>query len=299
VAARPSLVKASSAHSYGHGEVVRAAGRLIEWAQSAPPTRPEDEYIHELRVRLRRCRAAMRAFRRFYRSRGAYERRVERLRRLSRALGPLRDSDVTAGLLEDALKTAPHAPRAVVSMLERHRHARERRWTRVLPALAAIAGLAPEALAPPRPPPGEKAPRGKRRLDRHARATLARRFNEVWRLRRVLESRDPLELHALRIEIKRLRYSVEAFDAITGAAGRRWGAALKKLQSTLGVINDHTVALSVVERFLQSEARPMEAAALQRLAATLEAHRDFVVARFLVEWRQADPTRMRALIQTL
>src|SRR3989304_1421492 len=85
----PRTIRAEvPAAAYGRQEALRAAARLIEWAAAAPQGRPQDEYIHELRVRLRRARAVMRAFRRFYPTRADFERRGSPLPRLPRARAP-------------------------------------------------------------------------------------------------------------------------------------------------------------------------------------------------------------------
>ncbi len=294
---RPTLGLRPAA-AYGRAEALRSTASLILWARQATDARPDDEYIHELRVRLRRARAVMRAFRRLYVDRDDFERKVAPLRRLSRALGPLRDADVTAALFEEALRTAPYPPRAVEALLARHHKTQTGRWQRLRAALKGVARLEPAALCPPVARPG-KGGRSGRRLSKHARRTLEERFSQVWDRRGAVVSGEPLTLHELRIEIKRLRYTMEAFDRLLGRAGREWGETLRQLQATLGVINDHTVALVRVEEYTQRETRPLEAAALQRLGATVRAHREWLVAHFRVQWAQARPGRLAALIRAL
>lgn len=284
------------AFEFGRRETLQAAARLVEWAASAPSRRPDEEYIHELRVRLRRTRAVMRAFRRYYPSRADFERRVRPMRRLARALGPMRDADVTAELFADVLKGTPYPPRAVRRLLAQHHTLQERRWRRVRPALEALRRLEPADLAPPR---SSKGAARARPLTRHARSTLQKRFGEVWALRTALKTRRPPDLHALRIEIKRLRYTMEAFDRILGPAGHRWGARLREMQSTLGLINDHTVALSVVEQRLAIERQPLERASLALVARIIEGRRAGHVERFRAQWEQADARGVERLIRKL
>jgi len=290
---RPAEVPAAA---YGRQEALRAAARLIEWAAAAPQGRPQDEYIHELRVRLRRARAVMRAFRRFYPTRADFERRVRPLRRLTKALGPMRDADVTAALFEEVLKGTPYPPRGIARLLTQHHIAQEARWARVKSALDTVRALRPHDLAPGPPAKGRKRPRP---AGRHASRTLERRFGEVWALRRALESEDPLELHALRIEIKRLRYTIETFDRLLGPSGALWGERLKALQAILGLVNDHTVALVIVERKLKPARDPLEVASLQLVARILEGRRAAHIARFHAEWERAGPKRLRARIRAL
>lgn len=295
---KPPALGFAPAGAFARSSALRSAGNLIQWARQATEERPDDEYIHELRVRLRRARAVMRAFRRFYADREDFEGKVAPLRRLSRALGPLRDADVTAALFEEALRTAPYPPRAIVTLLARHHKTQSGRWRRLRRALGAVARLQPEALAPPPVAPGKGRARG-RRLSKHARRVLEGRFSRVWDRRGAVVSGQPITLHEMRIEIKRLRYTMEAFDRLLGPVGRDWGQALRQLQSTLGVINDHTVALAQVEAFLERETRPLEAAALQRLGATVRAHREWLIAHYRVQWVQAQPERLAVLIRAL
>jgi CHAD domain-containing protein len=293
MALRRPFVKEESAIAYGRREVAACARRLIEWARRAPKGRPDEEYIHELRVRLRRARAAMRAFRRFYDSPAVFERRVAPLRRLSRALGPMRDADVTAALFDEVLRTVPYAPRSVSRALVAHHRAQEARWGRVKSALAGVCHLTPTVLSPPIAEAGEEGGRG---LAKHARKTLRRKLNDVGALAPAVITGNPPDLHALRIEIKRLRYTVETFDALLGADGRLWGAKLREMQSTLGLVQDHTVALVQVEGFLAKAREPLERASLELVGRIIEGRRAAHIERFRWQWRTIDPRRFEAVL---
>lgn len=284
-----------SAASYGRREVLRESARLIAWASGAPKDRPDPEYVHELRVRLRRTRAVMRAFRRYYGGRGDFEGRIAPLRTLGQALGPIRDSDVTAALFRDVLKGSPYAPRAILRMLAGQEPLQRRRWRGVERALRPVRTRKPSDLAPS-PSAGR---RPGRRLSKHARLTLLKRFEEVWSLRAALRTNQPPDLHALRVEIKRLRYTIEAFDALLGQAGQAWAKTLREMQSTLGVINDHSVALAVVARSRRTAQTPLERAALELVARIIEGRRVAHIERFRAQWEAADARKLRALFESL
>lgn len=238
----------------------------------------------------------MRAFRRFYPSRADFERRVRPLRTLTKALGPMRDADVTAALFAEVLKGTPYPPKAIARLLTQHHIVQEARWAKVRAALDTVQRLRAQDLAPPTL--AHRQP-SRRRVAKHANRTLERRFDEVWALRHALESGDPLELHALRIEIKRLRYTIETFDRLLGRAGDLWGERLKELQAILGLINDHTVALAIVERHLAAARDPLEVASLQLVARIVEGRRAAHIARFRAQWALAYPRRLRSLIRRL
>lgn len=282
-----------TAVAYGRREVTASAGRLVEWARQAPKGRPDEEYIHELRVRLRRARAAMRAFRRFYESRAVFDRRVAPLRRLSRALGPMRDADVTAALFDEVLKTVPYPPRTISRALVAHHQAQQARWVRVRGALAAVRVMKPEAMAPPLPTEGEgDGPR----LTTHARRALRRKVKEVGSLEPAVVSGNPPDLHALRIEIKRLRYTIETFESLLGADARVWGERLREMQSTLGLVQDHTVALLQVKRYLRAKHTALERASLELVGRIIEGRRAAHIERFRWQWRTMDVQRVSAVL---
>jgi CHAD domain-containing protein len=295
MARKAGTPKEPSAAAYGRREVLRESARLIAWASSAPRERPDPEYIHELRVRLRRTRAVMRAFRRYYGARPDFEGRVAPLRALGQALGPIRDGDVTAALFREVLKGSPYAPKAILGMLARQETLQRRRWRGVEQALRGVRTLMPSQLAPA--PSRGRGPG--RRLSKHARLTLLKRFDEVWSLRDALRTSQPPDLHALRVEIKRLRYTIEAFDALLGQAGQAWARTLREMQSTLGLINDHSVALSIVARALRTPDTPLERAALELVARIIEGRRAAHIERFQAQWKAAGPRELRALFESL
>jgi CHAD domain-containing protein len=284
-----------SAAAYGRREVIRESARLVAWASGAPRDRPDPEYVHELRVRLRRTRAVMRAFRRYYGGRPDFEGRVAPLRALGQALGPIRDSDVTAALFREVLKGSPYAPQAILRMLARQEPLQRRRWRGVEQALRPVRALKPSDLAPA---PSQSRRPG-RRLSKHARLTLLKRFDEVWSLRDALRTSQPPDLHALRVEIKRLRYTLEAFDALLGQAGQAWAKTLREMQATLGLINDHSVALAIVARALRTPDTPLEQAALELVARIIEGRRAAHIERFQAQWQAADARKLRALFENL
>ena len=80
-------------------------------------------------------------------------------------------------------------------------------------------------------------------LSRFAAQVLEKRSKQVSKLGRELARADIGQLHALRIACKRLRYSAELFASLFGAArARRYLAALTQLQDILGTLNDIAIA---------------------------------------------------------
>ena len=183
-------------------------------ANRAGVLRSEDpEYLHQLRVGLRRLRAALRAFRALLPKKGA-ERLARRTRRAMRKLGDARDWDVFIAWLESE---AP--PRALL-------HAARRQRDRAKAAArAAISRMELEPLA---------AKRHSKPVKAFAAASLGRLEGKARKQARRMDWHDAGERHVLRIRVKRLRYASEFF-------GRRRGG-LERLQDVLGELNDVEVA---------------------------------------------------------
>jgi CHAD domain-containing protein len=75
------------------------------------------------------------------------------------------------------------------------------------------------------------------RIVDYAAAELKRRARKVDKLGRRMDRLDDRQLHRLRIRIKKLRYAAEFFRGLFSGIGKRL-ARLRKLQDTLGAIND-------------------------------------------------------------
>lgn len=216
------------------------------------------EYLHQLRVGLRRLRSAFSTFRPAV-PRATCEALLGRLRALAVATGPARDWDVFIG------DTLPAVLRALVVAEDRagagHALAEYARRARAT-ASAEIAA----ALDPLRHTPllidlmryldlagwRGTADGGIRELQvapvhRFAREVLARRDRQV--RRRVaaapggFDAMSAEERHALRIAVKKLRYAAEFFACLyPGTRAARYAQALAGIQDVLGTLNDMAVA---------------------------------------------------------
>lgn len=191
--------------------------------------------IHEMRVAARHIDVLLRIFRGFgpawaVRSRG-------RLRGLIRALGAVRDCDVQIAFLEaEASGLAPVHER----LSKLHGRATER-LLRLLdsPPVRAWSRDWQQQLRDP--PPGSA------RAQRSVTAVVARRLVREQaralrkRVRRLGSGADPEGYHEVRIRAKRLRYTVDAFASLYGAAATAYLGALARLQTLLGEYNDAKV----------------------------------------------------------
>jgi triphosphatase len=188
----------------------------------------DPEFLHQLRVGLRRLRAALRAFRAIL-QREQTRPLIRALRRLSPKLGAARDWDVLVARLE--------AQRAAPELLHKAqaRRAAARRVARRAVVSKRFAGIGPAVRS-------LKATDSRAPLAQFAAAALERAHRKLIAQARGADWSVPSARHALRIRVKRLRYSCEFF-APAFPAGRvtPYVAALKVLQDILGELNDVAV----------------------------------------------------------
>jgi len=236
---------------------------LAQIAANAPGVArgADPEYLHQLRVGIRRLLSAMRAFRPLVRRRRLHS--VARpLRAMMRVFGAARDWDVLGITLERAGASKALAARVRKERSTAARAARElagsRRFEkaqwRVLRWLESDPWRSHGAHAGP--------------VLGHAQRSLARAHRKLQQRARHIDWRDPERRHAVRIALKRLRYGCDFFAAcFPQQAVRPFLARLGKLQDTLGELNDIAVARKLlgelgdepasVRRFLERRERAL------------------------------------------
>jgi len=206
----------------------------------------DPEFLHQLRIGMRRLRAALRAFRGVLVRKDA--RRVIRfLRRVSPRLGVARDWDVLVARVE-----ADRGSPGLLSAAQARQGAARRAARRALVSKR-FASIGPRVRKLATTPCSAT-------LAQFGAAALARAHRKLMAQALGLDWADAAARHAVRIRVKRLRYSCEFFAPAFPAKGvSPYIAALKALQEVLGALND----ISVGRRLIGFEAD--EAALLRRL----------------------------------
>lgn len=284
------------------------AEQLERLTRHEPATRAgrDSEALHQMRVAIRRLRAAMRFFEGALpaRTRGALD---DELRWLGRALAPVRDLDVQ---LERFGAEGAHGE-ADPAHVSDDPDAHDARHAALLDALREWLGSQREAgrVAMLEVLDGERYPRLVARLERIAAGqerllVRARGTAVAWRGadaiekahkrvlkqgRRVGSPARARDLHELRIRAKRLRYVLEFVSDLSGREGRRLVKDLADLQELLGEHQDACVAADVLRRFIES-APAAEASARAAAVASLlagEHHRASEArGRFAKAWKR-------------
>lgn len=239
------------------------AGRLM-WRKQllsmilteAGARRGEDiEYVHDMRVATRRARSVAALFGGYFRARAIRPFR-RALRRTAELLGAVRDLDVALFKLRKYCKTRPETELpALEAIADVWRQQRKAAYGELIAWLNSpdydrfIAEFDEFCRTP-----GAGMRRQRQRNGPPSRCKVAHvmpsaildRFEQIRAYDQILEepaASPPLsQLHALRIDCKRLRYSLEPVLHLLGPEGEELVAELKKLQDLLGDLNDAFVA---------------------------------------------------------
>jgi CHAD domain-containing protein len=238
--------------------------------------------LHQARVASRRVREALPLL-----SSGGRARRLERqVRRITRALGPVRELDVALRILDDVAKSGD-APRPAVARL-REAVALERRLLQAdmrrrleacdLEKLRRKAAGAARKDATP-------ATRDPRRLER-ARERAARR---AARLRAAIATAGsvylPDRLHEVRIAVKKLRYALELVRELSRSKAAAKLRSLRHVQDLLGRMHDLEVLIARTRAVQGAQGAP---------TLELSGEMDRLVRRFETECRQLHAQYMAA-----
>lgn len=212
--------------------------------------RGDAEGVHQMRVGLRRLQAAMSFFKDLLQD--AESARIKAaLKSLRGELGPARDLDVLITESVDPMRRAKVDGAALTVLKGDLAHRRQRSFARAK-ALAASERYRRHILETALWIVGggwTRATDSLRDTKRHgdvvdfADQELARRHRKVVKKLGKLEQLDPRRRHKLRIAVKKLRYADDFFACLhRGRHARqrlkRHRAALKRLQSALGKLND-------------------------------------------------------------
>jgi CHAD domain-containing protein len=293
------------------------AGRKILWfhflrmIRHEPGTRAgEDiEELHDMRVATRRMRAAMRVFGDFFEPE-AITSFNKGIRRVTRALGPVRDLDVfeeKAGhylgrlpeaakngldpLLETWRKERKGAREKMIAFLESDRY---KKFKREFGEFLQIEGAGARPIPRDRPVPYQV---------RHVAPRLIyTRYETVRAYETILHDAQIEMLHALRIDCKYLRYTLEFLREVLGPEGEAVIKEVKVMQDHLGDLNDADVAIHLLNEFLRdwdategnvplSQRRSVEGVVTYLAARHAEKHR--LLTTFPEAWARLNRVEVR------
>lgn len=210
----------------------------------------DSEGLHQFRVGLRRLRTALSAF---GKSLPVMQELNGRAKAIGLAVGPARDLDVFAGSLFDPAVAELGASASFTLLRHRVEKARERAWCQARGEITkpqfrifqdAVATAAMEKHWPCNGALGDVAPH-----------ILHHQFKRAQKRGRSLVEASPPERHALRIALKKLRYTGEFFAPLyKKKAVRAFVEPMKELQDLLGHLNDAAQVRSITGHLMMEHA---------------------------------------------
>ncbi len=281
------------------GDVLRRAiaASVVRLARQDPVMRldTDPEGVHQARVATRRLRSDLRTFRPLLDREWASALRAE-LDWLAGELGVVRDGDVMLERMRTHAAQLPQVDaRGATPMVTTLESARGEAHSRLLETLRGGRYLA----LLDRLVDAANAPALLLEADLPAPAVLPALVRRPWRrlagrVKALAEPPLDEELHAVRIEAKRVRYAAEAAAPLLGRQARSFARAAAALQEVLGDLNDAVMA----ERWLRSwadEGRSTLAAFTAGELATVErAAAQEARARWHKAWKDLASPKLRA-----
>jgi len=238
-------------------DLLSAVGGEIEGVREA-----EDiEYVHRMRVATRRIRAALPLFRNCY-SKKEYKYWRREIRRITRTLGEARDADVQVDFLQKYL--AALSPRiyqpgleCIILRLQQKRKALQPGVVTALDRFVSL-GVASEMEDALRRVVVEAQ---LRHADMRSHTSYEQAFfhislaiEEVFSYERFVPQKEQIgKHHAMRIAVKRFRYTMESFSGLYDGQMKAHIKAVKHLQDILGEMHDCDVWVDFLPEFLREE----------------------------------------------
>ena len=263
--------------------VMQVAANVAGAAQSRDP-----EYLHQLRVGLRRLRSALRVFRDLSPAEST-QALVDRLRAALPPLGAARDWDVVTELLESRIAPAAAGGVDFAATLRwaKRRRANARKEARSVAASSGFQQLLIDAMIwaetarrseAPAVATADPAPT----LSAFAKRAVARLTRRAERAASAGDWTDAAARHRLRIRLKRLRYVCEFFaDCFKRKRVRRYLEHLEDLQDLLGELND----LATARRLLAEQGAGAGSMQSAFVLGWISAREDALIAALARAWR--------------
>jgi CHAD domain-containing protein len=211
------------------------------------------EFLHQIRVGLRRLRSAFRTYRPVLAAETYVALTIE-MSWLSGVLGAARDWDVFVDETVTPIVRSESTAAGLVTFrrrcAERRRHHRQAARQAVNSARYTSLKLEVERLISM--PLAADNDKGRHLITLAVTKFAARRLKHherrVHRLANDLDTADAAQRHRLRIAAKKLRYTVEFFQSLfERKSARIYAAALAEMQDTLGKLNDCATARRLLE----------------------------------------------------
>jgi CHAD domain-containing protein len=217
------------------------------------------EELHDMRVATRRMRAAFDIFGQYFKPK-AVKKHLKRLRTAGRTLGGVRDLDVFMEKAQHYLETLPENERTGLAPLlnaweqkriaEREKlvvYLNDEEYQQFKQDFNEFTSTPDEYAIPV-----SKTNPNPDLVNRVVPILIYTRLNAIRAQETLIDSAAIEQLHALRIEFKKLRYTMEFFREVLGKEAKDVIDELKSLQDHLGDLNDANVACQILSEFIET-----------------------------------------------
>ncbi len=249
---------------------------------AAKKAEEDSEYVHQLRVSTRRASAALRIYSDLLPRKGV-KAIAKELRRIRKAAGDARDLDVLAARLGEELKgnessnlgfvlteIAACRKRAQEPLISSHRHAKRTGFKKKCRKLVKRLRWRGEGTEP--------------RFFHFAKGSMRPLLDDFF----IAAGEDLTEiaaLHEMRIKGKRVRYAMELLAAAFEPSFRgELYPVFAEVQSKLGTINDHAVAIATLGAWSERAKKGKCRAELAQLVAKEESQLESHCQQFRLWW---------------
>ena len=277
VAATPAELTPGITTARGFQDIGRDC--LYQLVANVPAMRNRDaKALHQMRIALRRLRTAISLFAEVVHDQQMPQIKAE-LKWLGRELSPARDLDALLAEVMRPLRKQHPDHRGLKNLqrgFSRQRLAEYKRASEAVSS-ARFRRLLLDTLAWIEA--GEwvtttddaARARRERPVEKHAADQLARRRKKVRKRGRAIEQLDPIHRHRLRIQVKKTRYATEFFAGLfkrrkAARRGAKLLNALKRMQNSLGGLNDVTTRRTLCAEVLAKPSRANQGDAARDLA---------------------------------
>lgn len=268
------------------------------------------EYVHEMRVAIRRLRAAMRVFCKSFV--GGLKAESKQLCELAGVLGAARDADVFVDFLKKYSKSRPREIRNALRGLIRWERDQRRESYRQLMAICRSSayqeflGLLYHAVKSRSVDNGDvvSSEKGLARLvGQRARKALAKGMGQVMKFGKNLHRLTADEQHQLRIGCKKLRYAAEFFTEISPPQLQDVIGSLVQLQDLLGKAHDADVYTARLGLYFDQRQRKKPAAdpaaAVRSLRRYLKLRKQNDLEKAAALWKKFVSRRVQTRVEAL
>jgi len=254
----------------------------------------DPEYLHQMRVGLRRLRSALRAFRALVPKRAAKP--IEaRLRNLVPSLGAGRDWDVFCeGLVRIASQEPERAPEMgrLLARARGRRAAARRRARQTAGSVKMQAFLLRALRWLSTRPWKERAGAAETSLARFAAESLGKLHRRTIKEAHEIDWGDAARRHQLRIRLKRLRYGCDFFaPSFAGALATPYLKRLVALQDILGDLNDIAVARGLLAKIAPRGSGTDLSAVATQVGRALTVRERTLVSSLQPAWQELEKRR--------